>query len=174
MQAHLQHHFDQLEQLKAHAREYFSSYSEEALNKPPQPGKWGALQHMAHIISSETKGLGYMMKKIQAADKVGQSGVKERFMNFILKSFLKTGIKFKAPAVLDEPAAHYTIDEIYEAWDKLRVRYVDFLEPMDDTMAHKLIYKHPIAGRLSPVQALGFMVIHLNRHIEIAKKGLQK
>ena len=174
MQAHLKHHFDQLEKLKSNTREYFLNYSEDALNASPISGKWGALQHMAHIVSSESKGLGYMMKKIQAADKVGKAGTREKFMSFLLKAFLKTGIKFKAPSVLDEPAAHYTVDELFQSWDKLRDQYVSFLEPMDDTMAHKLIYKHPMAGRLSPVQALAFMTIHLNRHINAAKKGLKK
>lgn len=174
MQVHLKHYFDQLESLKSEVKIYFSDFDEAALNAPPQVGKWGALQHMAHIVSSETKGLGYMMKKIQAADKVKKVSLKEKFMGFLLKAFLKTGIKFKAPKVLDEPAKHYTVDELFSNWDKLRMQYVEFLEKMDDTMAHKLIYKHPLAGRLSPVQALSFMVIHLNRHIEIAKKGLRK
>ena len=173
MQAELKHHFDRLEKLKSETLQYFSNYDENALNAPPTIGKWGALQHMAHIISSETKGLGYMMKKIQAADKVGIAGVREKFMSFLLKSFLRTGIKFKAPAVLDEPSVHYTVDEISSAWDKLRLQYVTFLSSMDDRMAHKLIYKHPIAGRLTPVQALEFMAIHLNRHIIAAKKGLK-
>jgi hypothetical protein len=173
MQAELKHHFDRLEKLKSDTLQYFSNYGENALNAPPAPGKWGALQHMAHIISSETKGLGYMMKKIQAADKMGSAGAREKFMNFLLKTFLRTGIKFKAPAVLDEPAEHYTVDEVFSAWDKLRLEYAAFLATMDERLAHKLIYKHPMAGRLSPVQALEFMVIHLNRHIVAAKKGLK-
>ena len=173
MQAQLKARFDYLEALKAEARQYFSSYSEEALNRPPQPGKWGALQHMAHILSSESKGLAYMSKKIQGADQMGRAGLREKTMGFLLDAFLKTGIKFKAPAVLDKPAEHYTAEEIFAAWDGLRKQYETFLEPMNETMAHKLIYKHPLAGRLSPVQALGFMGTHLRRHLDVAKKGLR-
>lgn len=173
MQTQLKARFDYLEALKAEARDYFSSYSEEALNKPPQPGKWGALQHMAHILSSESKGLSYMSKKIQGADGMGRAGFREKTMGFLLDAFLKTGIKFKAPAVLDVPAAHYTVDELFTEWDRLRNRYETFLEPMNERMAHTLIYKHPVAGRLSPVQALGFMGTHLHRHLSAAKKALR-
>lgn len=171
MQHEVKQSFERLEALKSGALSYFESYSEEKLNAAPQ-GKWGALQHIAHIISSETKGLGYMKKKIQAANEVGTAKLRERFNSFLLKTFLKTGIKFKAPAVLDEPKTHYSLAEIEQAWSALRLQYVDFLESMDDEIAYKLIYKHPIAGRLSPIQALQFMAIHLERHIEAAKKGL--
>ena len=173
MQQDLQHAFHRLEQLKTDAYAYFQNYTEEQLNAAPE-GKWGALQHMAHILSSETKGLGYMMKKIQGANQVSKVGGKQKFMGFLLKMFLKTGIKFKAPAVLDEPKKHYTLEEVFAPWSQLRAQYVQFLSPMDNAMAHKLIYKHPIAGRLSPVQAMEFMAIHLNRHIKAAKKGLRK
>lgn len=173
MQAQLEVRFNRLEALKAEARQYFSAYSEDALNKPPQPGKWGALQHMAHIVSSESKGLGYMTKKIQGADKAGRAGFREKTMGFLLDAFLKTGIKFKAPGVLDKPVEHYTLDEVFAMWDALRGQYSAFLEPMDDSLAHKLIYKHPVAGRLSPIQALGFMGTHLQRHLDAAKKALR-
>lgn len=174
MQAELKSHFDRLEKSKAEIRQFYSGYSEAELNAPPAPGKWGALQHMAHILSSETMGLGYMKKKIQGADKAGRSGLRENTMSFLLKAFLKSGIKFKAPSVLQEPAAHYTVDALFAAWDGLREEYVRFLDPMDDRMAHTLIYKHPMAGRLNPAQALDFMGIHLDRHIRAAKKGLKK
>lgn len=172
MQAEIKARFDRLEALKNEARRYFSAYSEDALNRPPQPGKWGALQHMAHIVSSESKGLGYMAKKIQGADRVGRAGFREKTMGVLLNAFLKTGIKFKAPAVLDEPQPHYTVDELFTLWDGLRGQYTTFLQTMDDTMAHKLIYKHPMAGRLTPVQALEFMGTHLKRHLDAAKKSL--
>lgn len=174
MQTALKIHFDRLEALKDEAARYFAAYPEDALNAPPQPGKWGALQHMAHIVSSETKGLGYMTKKIQGVNAAGSVGVKENFMAFLLRSFLRTGIKFKAPAVLDEPAAYYTREELFGAWAQLRTQYTKFLENLEPGVVHKLIYKHPIAGRLSPEQALAFMVIHLERHLKAAKKGLEK
>lgn len=174
MQAQLKARFDRLEALKANARRHFANYSEEALNQSPLPGKWGALQHMAHIVSSETKGLGYMAKKIQGVDQVGKAGLREKTMGTLLNVFLKTGIKFKAPTVLDEPAPHYTVDEVFTAWDKLRGQYLAFLEPLEEDTAHKLIYKHPVAGRLSPVQALGFMGTHLERHLNAAKRILKQ
>lgn len=172
MQRDLQHSFNRLEALKNDAQNHFKNFNEEQLNAAPA-GKWGALQHMAHIISSESKGLGYMMKKIQAADEVGRAGIRENFNSLLLKAFLKTGIKFKAPAVLDVPKNRYSLQEVFTQWDQLRSQYVQFLESMDDATAHKLIYKHPIAGRLTPVQAMEFMAIHLGRHINAAKKNLK-
>jgi len=172
MQAELQSRFNRLEQLKAEAQQHFAMFSDDALNRPPAPEKWGALQHMAHIISSETQSLIYMKKKILGADKAGKSGISEWFRTALLKGFLKTGIKFKAPKVLKEPDLHYSSAELFKQWGELRAEYMDFLMGMDENMAHTRIFKHPMAGRLDPVQALDFMGIHLNRHLRHAQRDL--
>lgn len=174
MQAELQSRFNRLEQLKAEAQQHFATFSDDALNRPPAPEKWGALQHMAHIISSETQSLIYMKKKILGADKAGKSGIGEWFRSALLKVFLQTGIKFKAPKVLKEPDAHYSAAELFKQWGELRAEYFEFLGNMDEDMAHTRIFKHPVAGRLDPIQALDFMGIHLNRHLRQAQKNLSK
>lgn len=172
MQHKLQKSFDKLEALKSSAQNCFSSYPENVLNNSLN-GKWSALQHMGHIITSETKGLEYMKKKIQASATLGKPKLKERIMGFVLNTFLKTGIKFKAPAVLGEPQPYYNPDKLFEEWSRLRAEYISFLDPLDAETAQKLIYKHPVAGRLSIVQALDFMAIHLQRHFRAAQRELQ-
>lgn len=174
MHTELQTHFTKLERLKAEAHTLFMSYPEDAINAPAAPGKWGAIQHMAHIISSETLSLAYMKKKIQGFEGAGKAGMSESFRSWLLNSVLKSGIKFKAPPVLHEPKAHYTVNEIFETWDKLREEYRNFLGQIEEPVINARIFKHPVAGRFNPPQALSFMSVHLNRHLEQAKDILAK
>lgn len=174
MHTELNNHFTKLESLKAEAYLLFTSYPEEVINAPAAPGKWGAIQHMAHIISSETLSLAYMKKKIQGFEGAGKAGLSESFRSWLLNSVLKSGIKFKAPPVLHEPKTHYTVNEIFETWDKLREEYRNFLSQIEEPVINARIFKHPVAGRFNPPQALSFMSVHLNRHLEQAKDILAK
>ncbi len=174
MHNEIKERFSKLEKLKAEAEELFSRFSDEALNAPPAPGKWGAIQHFAHILSSETSSLVYMKKKIQGVSDAGKSGLSERIRLGILNFAMKTPIKFKAPPVLEEPAQTISRDELLQKWNTLRNDYIEFLEPITKDAAESRIYKHPVMGRMDLLQALEFLAVHLERHLKSAKEILAK
>jgi hypothetical protein len=174
MQAELYKAYQKLEGLKSAAFSHFSGYTDEQLNTPSVPGKWGALQHIAHILSSERMSLKYMKKKIQGLNDAGKSGLSERFRAWLLVMALKSNLKFKAPDVLEEPENHYNLQELFDLWTRERAEFEAFLNTLNDEAAHARIFKHPVAGKMNPIQALTFMGVHLERHLNQAKEILKK
>jgi hypothetical protein len=166
--------FSRLDKLKSEAEEMFSRFSDEELNMPQAPGKWGAIQHFAHILSSETLSLMYMKKKIQGVSEAGKSGLSERVRSGLLRFAMKTSLKFKAPPVLEEPASFIKKEEFLSKWNNLRNDYREFLEPIKEDIASSRIYKHPVMGRMDLLQALDFLGVHLERHLKSAKEILAK
>lgn len=166
--------FSELEKLKSEAEEILRRFSDEELNSFPAEGKWSAIQHFAHILSSETLSLMYMKKKIQGVAEAGKSGLSERLRSGILRFAMKTPLKFKAPPVLGVPASFIEKNEFLGKWNALRHDYREFLEQISGDAAESRIYKHPVMGRMNLLQALDFLYAHLDRHLKSAKKILQK
>lgn len=166
--------FSRLEELRMEAYELLASFSDEAVNIPDVQGKWGAIQHLSHIMSSETAGLVYMKKKMGGASSVGDAGFMGSIRLAVLSFALSLPIKFKAPPVLQEPDSFITKDDFFQQWKLLRKEYELFLGGLDPAFVRLELYKHPSVGRMSIVQALEFMAIHLERHIKSARALLKK
>ena len=166
--------FSRLEALRIEAQELLASFSDEAVNNPETQGKWGAIQHLAHIVGSETAGLTYMKKKMGGASNAGDAGFMGGIRLAVLSFALSLPIKFKAPPVLQEPDSYITKEDFFQRWESLRKEYELFLDGLDSDHVHSKLYKHPAVGRMSVIQALEFMAIHLERHIKSVRIILKK
>ncbi len=166
--------FSRLEALRKEAHELLASYSDETVNTPEARGKWGAIQHFAHIMGSETAGLTYMKKKMAGASEAGKAGFMGGARLAVLRLALSLPLKFKAPPVLQEPEMYISKEEFFQQWESLRKEYEDFLGKVDTNFVHVKLYKHPAVGRMSILQALDFMAVHLDRHIKSARVMLKK
>jgi hypothetical protein len=166
--------FSKLEALRKEAHELLGSLSDDMVNKPEAPGKWGAVQHLAHIMSSETAGLTYMKKKMGGVSGTGEAGFMGSMRLALLRFALSLPIKFKAPPVLSEPDSQISKDVFFQQWESLRKEYEHFLGGIDSGLVHLKLYKHPAVGYMSIVQALEFMAIHLERHIKSVRIILNK
>jgi hypothetical protein len=161
--------FLKLEALRKEAFELLGPHSDETVNKPEAQGKWGAVQHLAHILNSETAGLTYMKKKTGGASGTGEAGFMGSIRLAVLRFALSLPVKFKAPPLLSEPDSHISKDVFFLQWETLRKEYESFLGGIDSDLVHLKLYKHPAVGYMSIVQALDFMAIHLERHIKSAR-----
>lgn len=137
----------------------------EILNLSPAPGKWSISQILTHLLTSERLSVGYMKKKSRGIEQVGNSGFVESLRLSLLIFSQRFPIKYKAPevVVLNTPEP-MPLDELINQWNRIRDELAAFLENMDDKNIRKIIYKHPIAGRLDARQAMIFFREHISHH----------
>jgi hypothetical protein len=158
--------FDSLETQRSQLIMHLNNLSDERYRRIPQPDKWSIAQIVAHLVTSEELSLGYMKKKAQAIEQLGNSGIRESLIFFILQiSQRAPSLKFKAPAmVVSQTPPPMPWEELVTRWNKSRQELKSFLETIPDAHIRKLIYKHPVAGRLNVMQAIGFYREHIIHH----------
>lgn len=166
MNQHLRRIFQKLESARKNFEHQFSSVSDDDWNFSPRPGKWSIAQVFTHLVTSENLSLGYMKKKAQGIEQAGSSGLPEAVkMIVLIISQRLPMLKFKAPkVVIDHTPPAMGRQELFAAWEKSRLELKHFLEGITDAHVRKLIYKHPVAGRLDVRQALVFFGEHIRHH----------
>lgn len=139
--------------------------SPEKFNNIPVPGKWSISQILTHILTSERVSLSYMKKKSLGIDQVKNSGIVESIRLWLLIVSQRIPIKYKAPKVLvqNTPEA-LPLNELIQQWNIVRQDLISFLEAMNEKNTKKVIYKHPLAGRLDAYQAMVFFREHIIHH----------
>lgn len=158
--------FQQIEEERNDFQNQFSVVADEHWNFSPQPGKWSMAQVFTHLVTSEKLSLGYMKKKAQGIEQAGNSGFMQsvKVLILIISQRLPM-LKFKAPkVVVDNTPPAMSRQELFATWEKSRLELKNFLEGIGDDHIRKLIYKHPIAGRLDGRQALVFFAEHIHHH----------
>lgn len=170
MHAKLEQQFKELESTKANYLLLFEELTEEKLNQAPEPGKWSMLEVVAHILSSESRSLGYLKKKMLGINEVKKARLKSSLGSGLLKVALRLPLKYKAPKVLDNPNGPYKPDEMIKEWEQVRVELKELLTKISDEHINKQIFKHPSAGKMNIVQAMGFLNLHLKRHLAQVRK----
>lgn len=146
----------------------------DQFNFSPSVGKWSISQVLTHILTAESLSIGYMKKKAQGIDQLKNSGVLQVFILELLKVSQRIpSLKFKAPkVVVDSTPTALPIHEIIQKWDAQRADLKSFLDGIEEKNAQKLLYKHPIAGRLDARQALIFFGEHIGHHLPQIKRLL--
>ncbi|MCS6838621.1 MAG: DinB family protein, partial [Bdellovibrionaceae bacterium] len=64
------------------------------------------------------------------------------------------------------------LTHILDEWQALRHEWTRFLEHFPANAHGRLVFRHPVAGRLTILQTLKFMADHLERHKEQMKRLL--
>jgi hypothetical protein len=129
-------------------------------------GEWSIAQVVEHILFSETGTLGYMKKKSSGGwDALEDAGDEHRASSEAINARLESNERYKAPDVLPEPSNEVALGDLFEKWNALRTELVEFVSHIQPEHFHKLVFRQPIAGMLSVLQALEFMDAHLRHHL---------
>ena len=143
--------------------------NEEELHFKTNDKSWNILQVLDHVKNAERGTLIYIGKKLKygGLKKVHWSaGFRTAAMNMVNNSSLK----FKMPSVLPQPQAAGSLQEVRQDWDKLREEWKQCLNNFPHEPLDKAIFKHPIFGRFSLLQAMDSMISHQNHHIKQIKR----
>ncbi|MEP1094424.1 MAG: DinB family protein [Cyclobacteriaceae bacterium] len=151
------------------------SFEDELLRKKGMG--WSIIQVLSHLNMAESISLEYMKKKVKAGRKMSKVNVVNGFRKWVTCGFLQTGLKWRAPAYISNPNGEYSLDEIKSTWETTRNGIRKYVEHYPEDLLNRAVYKHPMAGRLSLIQAVDSFIYHQRHHvhqINRIKKELQR
>jgi hypothetical protein len=151
-------------------------FSNHALNQSPGNQKWSPTQIMNHLLMSEKLSIAYCRKKLSFNPKLKRAGIMSFFKTQIIRFYLYSPLKFKAPKLINTPflPASDTLDNIIIKWHAVRSDMKSFIEEIAESDLDKEIYKHPFGGRISISGMLSFMEAHFENHRRQILNALKK
>lgn len=151
------------------------AYSSEQLNSKPAPGQWSAMQVINHVMMAEAGSLNYLKKKLSDPSAIKKAGIGSTIRIWLLNlSQVIPGLKFKAPAFIDEDKLPPVSDRdtVFQQWRAGRAALRAFLESQPDEIFTKEAFRHPRGGRLTIAQMLSFFASHFHRHRRQIRRNL--
>ena len=144
----------------------------ERLNHKIVATKWSINQILMHLLTSEQLTLDYLKKKSQGLDQLVNSGPIESLKMVILQISQRLPLlTYNAPKFLVASTPEtIPLQDLKIRWDSSRTELKIFLENIQDEDLHKLIYKHPVAGRFDVVQCVTFLKEHFHHHLPQIKR----
>jgi hypothetical protein len=155
-------HLDRLERRRAALLARLGTLSAEQLVTRPSPERWHVLDILEHVIIIEEMILRGL------ATRPGPLPLTARLQGSLrlsaLRLYLRSGGEIKAPSRAILPRGNIALSELRERWDRTRAGYRTALGSFDRTDLVRPMMKHPIIGKLTPVQTLTFLDAHLAHH----------
>lgn len=162
---------DELEHQRKSLIRQVKQLSPDQFNHSPAPGKWSVNQILMHIIEAEQLSLAYMKKKKLGIEGLANAGIAETLRLWLLIFSQRIPVKYKAPKIVAENTKQASsLDEAEARWQAVREELISFLNGIADGDSRKVIYKHPIAGRLNARQAMVFFREHIIHHMPQIKR----
>ncbi len=162
----LDNRFEHLNRSLSHLLEYLKEYSDERLNRKPADDAWSVLQVMQHMMLSERLSHLYIKKKLSFDPKLKWNPVQNGLRMTLLKFYLGTPFKWKAPEMVgsEQLPDQSSFWEVAKKWKQQRNELHQFLHEVPPQHFNKLVYRHPVVGRISLYGMLGFFDAHFKRH----------
>jgi hypothetical protein len=166
--------FDELERQRVEILDRVKTLPDEKFNYKPSDEKWSISQILTHILVAEQLSVGYMKKKALGITQLENSGLSAGFrLQILIISQRIPSLKFKAPGIVlaNTPQA-YPMAELQSRWEAHRQDLQVFLDGIENQHEKKVLYKHPVAGRLDARQAMVFFREHIIHHLPQIKRLL--
>lgn len=172
MTPHLAQPFQRLEASRARALALLDPHGREALNRPPGPGRWSALQVLHHVVESEAATLGYVRKKMQGGSTLPPAGLASRLRRTAVALALASPLRFRAPAVAATVPDQVDPAALRERWETVRRDLRELLDGFPPEIEGRLVFRHPVAGRLGLADTLAVLQAHLDHHLPQVRRAL--
>lgn len=163
---------DGLEEAKTNFIELLEEYSRAERAKLPVSG-WSMLQVMEHVLISEQGALEYLKKKTKAPYSEIPMHDPNASKSNLLKEAMLSEKKWQAPEGLPDPTGSQSFENMQIYWDNLRVKLFELIDGLDANYHNRLVFKHPVVGRLSLVETLEFMTHHIIHHTYQIKRNAE-
>jgi DinB superfamily len=150
-------------------------YPHERLAQKPGLGQWSPYEVIQHLMIAENGAYRYLSKKTLDQSKLVSSNPLSKFRGWLIKTYLGTPFKFKAPpgAADDFFQPVDSFAQISGAWQQQRADLRKLLESLPDSVFRTQAYKHPVGGRIDIAGMLGFFEAHFQRHRKQIERALQ-
>jgi len=159
-----------IEDLKNEIINNFNTLSENQLNFKPGENKWNLLQVVEHLTLAETESLNYVNKKILDPSTLLAANLGSKFRFWLLKTTFSLPIKIKNRPTMVTPTNSPDYKNVLLRWDIVRSALQQLIDEQSDKILEKLIYKHPVAGRLTAYQMVYFFEDHIKHHQKQIKR----
>ena len=155
---------DDLEIERSKLFDDLKSQNEEILNL--QLGtKWSINQHLYHSWLSETTTEKYIKTKTKYPDLLVQMSVISHLRSFVLKTFLNSGFKFKAPPFVSTFPDKIDFNQLNQNWTLSRKSFKTLIEELNGkNLSNLAINRHPTLGRINMHLTLVFFDFHFKHH----------
>jgi hypothetical protein len=163
---------DHLESLRRRALGLVDGIPKSALNRPPAPGKWSALQVLHHVVSVEGLTLGYVRKKMLAGAALERAGLASRLRLLAVQVALRSPLRVEAPAIASDVPAEGELGVLRARWDDVRRELEELVRSFPPELLDRLVFRHPYAGRMTLAHALGTLEAHLDHHIPQVERAV--
>ncbi len=144
-----------------------------ALNRPPGPDRWSALQVLEHVVTVESLTLGYVRKKMQAGAALPTAGLGSRLRLLAVQATLASPLRVGAPEVAGKVPAESDLEKLRKRWDEVRAGMEQLARSFPPELLDRLVFRHPLAGRMTLDHALGTLEAHLDHHIPQVERALE-
>ncbi len=159
--------FQKLQHSSAHAWNFLSGFSHEALNAAAGPGKWSALQQMLHIHKSERSFVLLLTRSLQGGKPLKGNPFALYLRRLYYYTRIKAGTRIKAPKVAD-PSADTVLnpEEVRHAFEKTREQLKTLLESITPEQQKKYWVTHPFLKEMRVNDLLRFLNFHQAHHLK--------
>jgi uncharacterized damage-inducible protein DinB len=146
----------------------------QIINTSPKEGAWSVTQVLNHMKRVEFYTHAYIQKKIKAPD-LKKAGIGSKLRLYGLRAYMKSPFTFNAPKAVNTESLHAqdTISNIQSSWVVQRNKLGKFLNSLTEEQKQLLVYKHPVAGRLSFSEMLSFIETHNHHHTKQIDRTLK-
>jgi hypothetical protein len=165
---------DALEDRKLILLRDLSTYSDDQLRFQPEPERWSILMALQHIVLGER---GIRLTEAELRSNPVRKQLKPGKMLDIVMDVLEKDIPVGVPDISAEPDGSMELDELIALWDRERKRLCDLLEAVTEKTVNEVMFSHPAAGPLDPVNTLQLAVAHFDTHrrqIDKLRSEIQK
>ncbi len=156
--------YAEIETIKNRLLQKAEKLTVEELNHSPSEGKWSAGQVLFHTYYSESGTIKVIQKNLAEKKTDRKSDLGGTLRNLLLMGFLRSPMKFKAPAVASKVPESITLDEVKSLFEKNNNEFKKILQELPDELHDKYIFKHPISGLFTINQTLNFVREHYLHH----------
>lgn len=140
-------------------------FPSEDIVRSPAPGMWSIQQVVQHLALSENLSLQYLKKKTLDPAAIPSKDFSYPIRKFLLYLYLASPFKFKAPGMVSD--AHFPIEPFETTLEGLQANQLAmlrFLEQLPEKAKTRLVYRHPISGRMDLEGMFQFFTWHIRHH----------
>jgi len=164
--------FAHLEEARSRALALLEGAGPAALDRRPGPGRWSALQVLHHVVEAEAGTLAYVRKKMQAGASLPAAGLASRMRRLSMQFALALPLRFRAPDVAASVPDAVDPETLRARWGEVRGGWRELLEGFPAELEGRLVFRHPVAGRLSLADTLAVLQAHLEHHLPQVRRAL--
>lgn len=161
--------FDALEERRRRFLAELEELSDVERRFRPRPDAWNLLQIARHLLLAEELGVVRAIESGWAA-RVTKPRWSQRLVGRpIVAVVMRLGIKVGVPRPQLAPEPEPDLADTVRRWEAARTYIRNYLEGLSPEALNRTFMRHPVAGPVTTLAGLSFLVRHMDRHMRQAQ-----